>query len=98
MLSVQMKKLRHQKGITQQELADYLHVSKGTIGMWETGRREPDISILSALADFYGVSVDYLIGREKVSDIQQAMLAETIQQIEILNQLKEQLKDFLSQE
>ncbi|MBR1529453.1 MAG: helix-turn-helix transcriptional regulator [Oscillospiraceae bacterium] len=98
MLATQMKKLRHQKGLTQQELADYLHVSKGTVGMWETGRREPDIEILSRLADFYQVSVDYLIGREQISDIQQTMLAETIRQIETLNQLKEQLKEIFPQE
>ncbi len=92
MLAAQMKKLRTQKGLTQQQLADYLHVSKGTVGMWETGRREPDIAVLSQLADFYQVSVDYLIGREKISNTQQIMIAETIRQLESLNELKERLQ------
>ena len=86
MLSLQMKKLRNQKGMTQQELANYLHVSKGTIGMWETGRREPNTEILSELADFYGVTVDYLLGRESFSNTQEAILQDTLRTLEELTQ------------
>lgn len=81
-----MKKLRHQKGITQKELADYLHVSKGTIGMWETGRREPNTEILSELADFYGVTVDYLLGRESITQTQEEILQDTLRTLEELTQ------------
>ncbi len=86
MLANQMKKLRNQKGLTQQELADILHVSKGTVGMWETGRREPNTEILSELADFYGVTVDYLLGREQLSPAQEAAVQETIRTLEELTQ------------
>ena len=86
MLANQMKKLRNQKGLTQQELADFLHVSKGTVGMWETGRREPNTEILSDLADFYGVTVDYLLGREQLSPAQEAAVQETIRALEELTQ------------
>ncbi|MBE6877259.1 MAG: helix-turn-helix transcriptional regulator [Ruminococcus sp.] len=94
MLAYQMKQLRRQKGLTQQQLADYLHVSKGTVGMWETGRREPNTEILSELADFYGVSVDYLLGRETLSGAQKAVLQETIHTLE---QLMERLKTTFNQ-
>ena len=86
MLANQMKKLRNQKGLTQQELADILHVSKGTVGMWETGRREPNTEILSELADFYGVTVDYLLGRDQLSPAQEAAVQETIRTLEELTQ------------
>ena len=95
MLAYQMKQLRHQKGLTQQQLADYLHVSKGTVGMWETGRREPNTEILSELADFYGVSVDYLLGRETISGTQEAVLQETIRTLE---ELMKRLKTTFHQE
>ena len=51
MLNEQLKKLRKQKNLTQKQLADYLHVTGGAVAMWEHGRREPDIEILTKLAD-----------------------------------------------
>ncbi|MBR4320254.1 MAG: helix-turn-helix transcriptional regulator [Oscillospiraceae bacterium] len=98
MLSEQLRKLRKQKNLTQKQLADYLHVTDGAVAMWEHGRREPDIEILTKLADFYGVTVDYLLGREITTSTQQALISETIRQIESLNQLKEQLQNLLTQD
>jgi len=98
MLSEQLRKLRKQKNLTQKQLADYLHVTDSAVAMWEHGRREPDIEILTKLADFYGVTVDYLLGREVTTSTQQALIYETIRQIESLNQLKEQLQNMLMQD
>lgn len=98
MLGEQIKKLRIQKGLTQQQLAEVLHISTSSVGMWEQGRREPDATMLIQIADFYGVTVDYLLGREKLSDTQKALIAETIQQLESLNELKEKLKSMISLE
>ncbi|EAX47536.1 putative prophage repressor [Thermosinus carboxydivorans Nor1] len=65
MLGERLKSLREQKGITQQEMADILGIARGTYAHYEIDRREPDNATLSRLADFFGVSVDYLLGRDK---------------------------------
>lgn len=54
--------LRTEKGLSQRDLASRLSVSNGTIGMWETGKREPDLSTVIKIANFFDVSVDYLLG------------------------------------
>lgn len=71
MFSERLKRLRTEKGITQKELADRLHISRSTIAGYESLGKEPDGEKLCALADFFGVSVDYLLGgtdsREPIS-------------------------------
>lgn len=57
------KSLRQSIGYTQQELAEKLGISRSTIGMYETGAREPDFETLELIADFFNVDTDYLIGR-----------------------------------
>ena len=57
------KSLRTQHKLTQQELATKLGVSRSAIGMYENGEREPDFETLEAIADFFNVDMDYLIGR-----------------------------------
>ncbi|MCL2675248.1 MAG: helix-turn-helix transcriptional regulator [Firmicutes bacterium] len=52
--------LRKQRGLTQQELARYIHCSDKVISKWERGESVPDVETLAALADFYGVSLDGL--------------------------------------
>lgn len=59
-----LKEMRLEKGINQVNLASALGVSKGIISMWETGQREPTLSSLVAIADYFGVTLDYLVGRE----------------------------------
>ncbi len=58
-----LKKLRKEKDLYQKDLAEIVGVSDGAIGMYETGKRSPDKQILAKLANFFGVSVDYLLGR-----------------------------------
>ncbi len=55
---------RHKKGITQDELAAHIGVSKGAVSKWETGSSLPDISLLPLLASYFGISIDELIGYE----------------------------------
>ena len=59
-----LKDLRIEKGIGQVELAQVINVSKGIISLWENGLREPKLSNLVALAQFFSVSIDYLAGIE----------------------------------
>ena len=62
-LAKRLIKLRKEKGLSQNALAVQLGVSRSAIAGYETKGREPDIHMLISLADFYNVSVDYLIGR-----------------------------------
>ncbi|MCB5955960.1 helix-turn-helix domain-containing protein [Enterococcus sp. CWB-B31] len=62
-----LQNYRKQKGLTQEQLAKILNVSRQTISKWETGRSLPDIENLVWLCDIYKVSLDKLVGREKIS-------------------------------
>ncbi len=53
---------RHKRGITQDELAAHIGVSKGAVSKWETGSSLPDISLLPQLASYFDISIDELIG------------------------------------
>ncbi|MCM1277072.1 MAG: helix-turn-helix domain-containing protein [Lachnospiraceae bacterium] len=58
-----LKTLRKERGITQQQLADGVGISKGGLSYYENSGRTPDISILERFADYFGVTTDYLLGR-----------------------------------
>ena len=60
---MRLKELRKKKGISQLRLATDLNTTQNTISRYETGEREPGIDELIMLADYFNVSVDYLIGR-----------------------------------
>lgn len=62
-------KLRNEKGVTQKELASVLGVTIRTITNYENGSREPNIATLLALADYFDVSLDYLVGRTNNPDV-----------------------------
>ena len=64
MMSATLRRLRKGRGLSQDELATALHVSQQAVSKWETGAAEPDMRCLNALADFYGVTTDYIFGRE----------------------------------
>lgn len=58
--------LRKKAGLTQQDLADQLAYSDKTVSKWELGKAIPSVDVLKELADFYGVTVDYLISENDV--------------------------------
>jgi transcriptional regulator with XRE-family HTH domain len=62
-----LKSLRVAKGYTQQEAADKLYLSAKTVSKWEVGDGIPDISILPAVADLYGVTIDEILRGKKNS-------------------------------
>lgn len=57
--------LRYKAGLTQDELAQKLDISKGSVAMWETNKRTPSTGTLIRLADLFGVTTDYLLGRSE---------------------------------
>ncbi len=60
---IRLKELRTEKNVTQQEIADKIGVSRKVYANWENEINQPDLKMLSSLADIYGVSADYLLGR-----------------------------------
>lgn len=62
-----LRLLRKLKGYTQGQLADILNTTRSCISNYELGNRQPDNETVSAMADFFDVSIDYLMGRSPVS-------------------------------
>ena len=63
MQEMRIRALREDRDLKQKELADYLGVHQTTYSDYELGRLNVPVAALHRLADFYGVSVDYLLGR-----------------------------------
>ena len=72
-----LKTLRREKNLTQEQLAEQLHVSGRTGSRWETGSNMPDISLLVALAEFYEVSIPEIIDGERKSETMNEEAKET---------------------
>lgn len=61
---IRLLELRTEKKLSQREISRIFNVSQGTYNNWENARTQPSLEQLIALADFFDVSVDYLIGKE----------------------------------
>lgn len=60
-----LKELRHEKGLTQEQLAEKFNISNRSVSRWENGRNMPDLSLLVELAAFYEVGIDEIIDGER---------------------------------
>lgn len=67
MIADKIKKYRREKELTQEALASVLGVSPQSISKWETGDGYPDITLLPSIANYFGVTVDELIGNDEIS-------------------------------
>ena len=65
-----LKSLRKNKNYTQEEVSEILGVSPQSVSKWERGDTMPDITLLPALANFYNVTIDSLIGMDRINDVQ----------------------------
>ena len=88
MLGTRIAALRQNSGLSQAELARRLHISTSTVGMYEQGRREPSVDTLIALAQEFGVSLDYLLSGRP----------DTVRDVCTLHQLTAGSRDFLTKE
>ena len=61
--ATRLKELRTEKGVSQQQVADVVRMSKMSVSHWESGHSEPSIPQLILLSEFFGVTVDYLVGK-----------------------------------
>lgn len=61
--TMRLREIRKSKHLTMKELATFLNVSEGAISQYENGKRCPDYTMLIKIADYFDVSLDYLLGR-----------------------------------
>lgn len=64
--SIVLKKLREEHWYSQRELAEKLSISNSAIGMYESGKREPNYETLEKIADFFNVDMNYLLGKSMI--------------------------------
>ncbi|MBE6709027.1 MAG: helix-turn-helix transcriptional regulator [Ruminococcaceae bacterium] len=60
---MRLKELREEFGYSQKGFASLIGVPANTYNQWEKGNRQPDFQMMSKIADIFGVSIDYLLGR-----------------------------------
>ena len=68
MFAERIRFLRQSKGLNQVELAEKLGISKQSVSNWENENIAPSIDMLVKIADFFGVSTDYLLGRDGIKE------------------------------
>ena len=66
-LTERMRELRKERHLRQEDIAAELDIATTTYCRYELGMREPAASLLEQMADYYGITVDYLLGRDRKS-------------------------------
>lgn len=79
LLGEKLKKLRKARGLSQEQLADQLNVSRQAISKWELGESTSDTDNLVALSDYYGVSLDYLLRDQEVPEVSEKVMMREVQ-------------------
>ncbi len=80
---LRLKELRQKQGITQGKLAEKLDLARSTITMYETEGSQPDLATLVKIAEFFNVSVDYLMGREPDNNVKGIQLNRSVVKIPV---------------
>ena len=70
-MNIRLKELRKQRRLSQIKVSIDLNMNQNTLSRYETGRREADYKTLILLADYYNVSIDYMLGRTENPKINQ---------------------------
>lgn len=90
-----LRKLRKENELTQQQLADKLNVTKGTVSAYETNAKYPSIEVLIKITNVFNISADYLLGlsetskfeNSKLTDEQNFLITELVKQFVHLNNI-----------
>jgi transcriptional regulator with XRE-family HTH domain len=90
MIKERLLKLRERAGISQNEISKRLGIARTTYASYEQGAREPDLEMLGKLSEFFDVTVDYLIGKERAVDDQTKNVA-----LEIYGRLPQEKKKLI---
>lgn len=89
-----LRNLRNKEGLTLQQLSKKLNMPMTNLSELETGRRKIGLSVLTKLADYYNVSLDYIMGREVVQELDNRS---DIEKISAENNLTDSDQEFLKQ-
>lgn len=89
-----LQELREDKNISRKALATKLNISVSTLGMYEQGRREPNIDMLIKIADYFEVSIDFLVGR-KFKDNDMRLLEEAFNLKKKIMRLSPDIQDIV---
>ncbi|MCX7710112.1 MAG: helix-turn-helix domain-containing protein [Clostridia bacterium] len=73
-----LKQLRDERGLSQKDIAEHLGITRQAVAFYELGKREPDYQILRRLADYFGVSIDYLLGRVHCKEMNAVTIGKNI--------------------
>lgn len=84
-ISAKLSELRAAKGVTQDEVANALSISNKTVSKWENGMSEPDLTMLIALAHYYNVTTDVLLGLEEGQKGMKQMLQDQFRDLDLEN-------------
>lgn len=76
-----LKRLRKEKGLTQEQLAEQFYVSSRTVSRWETGSNMPDVNMLIELADYYDVDIREIIDGERKGEIMDQQTKDTLKKV-----------------
>ncbi|MBP5427396.1 MAG: helix-turn-helix transcriptional regulator [Clostridiales bacterium] len=89
------KKLRKEKQITQQVIADYLGITRQAIAAYEKGKREPNLNMIVKIAEFFEVSVDFLLGVSQLRLANAQIISDNIRMIQGQRTYEELAADIL---
>lgn len=66
-----LKELRKEFKLTQLDLSKIINISKSTVSMYESGKRKPELETLEAIADYFNVNMEYLLGKSKIKNYEE---------------------------
>ena len=72
-----------EKGIQQKDFAEYLGVKPSVISGWKSGRLRPSVEYISKLADYFGVSTDYLLGKTDDRNYQELVIPQDLDNVRV---------------
>ena len=90
-----LQDLREDRDISRKDLALALNISVSTLGMYEQGRREPNIDMLIKIANYFDVSIDFLVGRSFKNENNE-MLTEALHVKNQIDKLPQGYKDIIN--
>lgn len=94
-LGNRLRELRMSKGVNQKEVAKMLNVDRSTYGKYETGDSSPDYDKLTKLADYFSVTIDYLLGRSEDKQKANTIAAHLSEGVELTEEEQKQLDDYI---
>ncbi|MFZ5352777.1 MAG: helix-turn-helix domain-containing protein [Bacillota bacterium] len=75
LIGIRLKDLREERNLLQKDIAKIIGITDNAISNYERGTRIPDTETLSRLADFFGVSIDYILGKTNIKNVNEKMKA-----------------------